>query len=199
MVDFVAKLKDKLYERGCNRVREFCETNNVHCPEIVPIDKDHQLATIDACAWYRQNTISIKIWDCAAIGTGGAAWSYPGYVIDRTPFGVLAHELGHHIDREWSETKYSYSGNYSKDLQNLTQEKPITGYCPNHAEWFAEIFRLFVTNPSLLRNLRPITYKQIRLRLKPVETRQWATVLARAPDRTVAMARKKIDDARASR
>lgn len=37
-------------------------------------------------------------------------------------------------------------------------ELPITSYAPNPAEWFAEIFRLFVTNHGLLKQLRPKTY-----------------------------------------
>lgn len=37
----------------------------------------------------------------------------------------------------------------------------ITSYAPNAMEWFAEIFRLFVTNPDLLKLIRPKAYKAI--------------------------------------
>jgi hypothetical protein len=43
------------------------------------------------------------------------------------------------------------------------------------------MFRLFVTNPDLLRIVRPKTYAQMALRWTVIETRPWDVVLARAP------------------
>jgi hypothetical protein len=112
--------------------------------------------------------------------------------VDRTPYGVLQHELGHHVDQLLSEQKGSYGGDFSVKLRAATGEARITSYCPNDWEWFAEIFRLFVTNSDLLRELRPRTYEQIRQQYKPVRDTPWRHVLRDAPPRNIIAAERKI-------
>ena len=83
-------------------------------------------------------------------------------------------------------------GDYSIKMRAEVDEPKLTNYCPNDAEWFAEMFRLFLTNPDLLRYLRPRTYAALRRDFEPPEKRSWATVLFQAPPRTLNAARKKV-------
>ncbi|TWA73960.1 hypothetical protein FBZ83_12627 [Azospirillum brasilense] len=103
------------------------------------------------------------------------------------PYGVLAHELGHHVDVLRSTTVDRYRGNFSADLRRQASEPKLTNYCPDDGEWFAEMFRLFVTNPDLLRGLRPRTYAALIERgFCPVFcSDDWRTRLAGAPARTI--------------
>lgn len=128
------------------------------------------------CAYYRNGQIDIWPNMCAAIGLAGRQWSFPGHAVDRTPYGVLAHELGHHVDRQ-----HGPAGGTLSHLWRPDDPKPLTGYCPNDNEWFAELFRLFVTNPDLLRAIRPKIYPRFAAQWKSVETRPWREVLAEAP------------------
>ena len=116
---------------------------------------------------------------CAAIGTAGRQWSYPGHTVDRTPYGVIAHELGHHVDGAHGSAP-SREG-YGARWRVETREKPLTGYCRDDNEWFAEMFRLFITNPNLLRLERPKTHALMMDQWSPAETRAWDVVLASAP------------------
>lgn len=59
-----------------------------------------------------------------------------------------------------------------------TKEKPLTNYCPNDNEWFAELFRLFVTNPDLLSRVRKKIYPKFLERWPNLaETRRWEEVI----------------------
>lgn len=115
-------------------------------------------------------------------------FSWPGFISDRTPLGVIAHETGHFID--WQNC---YPAGR---IRQLTGEKAITSYAPNAGEWFAEMMRLFITNPGLLKLIRPKTYKELTagLRLQPVVTENWRKVLAgaEAPEQVLARIRRFI-------
>ena len=185
--------KDKLYVKGVVRAKDFCELNDVDEPKFIklyPKDSEYHL---NSCAFYRDHIIKVMVKKCAAIGKGGAAWSYPGYFIDRTPFGVIAHELGHHVDYMSGEPLTGpYSSEMSSNIRKEACEGKLTNYCPNDAEWFAEMFRLFVTNSDLLKDLRPRTYKMLRDKFYPVESRYWGDVLVDAPERNLNQIRKRI-------
>jgi len=165
-------------------VHEWCRANSV----AIPVINEHWLGHCDfgVCAYYRNGTIDIWPNACAAIGTAGRCWSYPGYSVDRTPFGVLAHELGHHVDKQ-----HGAKGGTLSHLWRPTDPEALTGYCPNSNEWFAELFRLFVTNPDLLRMLRPKVWPLFSTSWVSVERRAWYEVLAAAP-RQLAVAHKRI-------
>lgn len=182
----------ELLAEGTKLIRRFCDKNGLTCPPIRHVQP--QKWKFDACAYYRPTYIAISVKRCSRPGHGGASWSWPGYVIDRTPYGVLAHELGHHVDYTLSTEKAAYFGDYSRKLRQRTAEPRLTGYCPNDAGWFAEIFRLFVTNPDLLSKLRPETYNELRDRFTPATYAPWEEVLTHAPLRIVNQARKKIDE-----
>lgn len=182
--------KHELLMRGVELMKVFCSANGMETPDV-DVVTDRRRWLVRACAYYRPTTISICPAKCAVIGRGGASWSYPGYMVDRTPFGVIQHELGHHVDWTLSESRGRYGGDFSSRLRSISREPPLTGYCPNDWEWYAEMHRLFVTNPDLLHAVRPRTYKIIREVLTPVVDRVWWEVLEGAPERTVELARRR--------
>lgn len=167
--------KQALYLRGCSRVKWFCQANEIPIPSISTVDKEdwHFGST---CAYYRSACgIVICLQQCANPCSEGQVrnWNWPGSTTDREPFGVLCHELGHHCDWTKSERKGSYYGDYGVSVMKQSGEKPITGYCPNPAEWFAEMFRLFVTNHALLRCIRPKAWELLSSQWKPVSSDDW--------------------------
>jgi hypothetical protein len=177
--------KAELLGRGRRLVARWCSLNGVEPPEVV--EYPGRRARFGACAYYRSGEIHVWREACAAIGRGGRCWSYPGYVVDRTPYGVLAHELGHHVDRAHGAGRIA-----GPEWRAETAEKPLTGYCPNDNEWFAELFRLYVTNPDLLRLLRPRVFVLLAERWpRQAEARPWVEVLAGA-DRQIRAAENKI-------
>jgi hypothetical protein len=96
-----------------------------------------------------------------------------------------------------SVERFRYSGDYSRNLMKLSGEDPITSYAPNHAEWFAEIFRLFVTNHALLKLLRPKAYSLIVQKWKPISSPDWVEALGTdVPSRILLNLRKKIQQCR---
>jgi hypothetical protein len=183
--------KLEMLETGKQLAQEFCEANQLEMP-TVNVVPNQAWRFNSTCAYYRQQVIHIAPARCAPEGRGGPAWSYPGYVVDRTPHGVIQHELGHHVDHVRSKIKGAYGGDFSVNLRQWTGEDKITNYCPNDWEWFAEIFRLFVTNSDLLRELRPRTYQQLRELFKPVVDEPWRQVLKDAPPRNILAAERKI-------
>lgn len=192
--------KLELFEAGVALAEKFCAANGITMPSVVRLGPEDQLYHLATCAFYRPTAIRIMVEKCAPPGMGGRAWSWPGYVIDRTPYGVIQHELGHHVDH----VKFvPPQGVFSKVIYEASREEPLTGYLgtDNHQitfymEWFAENFRLFVTNPDLSKQLRP-KFHQVMLDsgFKPVVPGDWETVLDQnqATHRIVDMARKKVE------
>lgn len=160
---------------------EFCKTT--------VIDWKSRHYYLNCCAFYKPDRGIVIMPDkCATKGYGGACWSWPGYVIDRTPYGVIQHELGHHVD----ECMANDADMYSAYVRSEANEAKVTNYCPNDSEWFAEIFRLFCTNPDLLSKTRPRAFKILDRQFKSAERRDWKQVLADAPERTFKQAEKRI-------
>ena len=183
--------KADLLEQGKLVMAEFCTLNNVFQPAI----RQHTPETwsFGVCAYYRAGVTNICVSRCAAVGTAGRQWSYPGYTVDRTPYGVLQHELGHHVDVQRGSRRASYWSDFSKAIREQSGETPITSYCPNDAEWFAEMFRVFVTNPDLLRLVRPRTFRELRFHFTPVFSDSWSDRLRDAPERTRRAAERQIE------
>lgn len=187
-------MKTVLLNRGKELLALFCENN------VLPIPPVNVRASAEwpygLCAYYRPTKIEICVAKCASIGTAGPAWSYPGYAVDRTPYGVLQHELGHHADVVMGRATKGYVSEYSFSVRKESGEAPLTSYCPNAGEWFAEMFRLFVTNPDLLQALRPATFKIIARDFTPVVTASWQEVLKDAPERTKAACQRRVSTER---
>lgn len=189
--------KESLLARGKDLATRFCELNGIVAPVVVEVPGDEWRFSV--CAYYRANTTTICLKKCAGIGYAGQQWSCPGYTVDRTPYGVVQHELGHHVDVLMSVRTGAYYGDFSQDMRKRADEEPITTYCPNDGEWFAEMFRVFVTNPALLQALRPRTHADLLERFKPVFHDTWQERLAEAPDRTMTAAKRKVEAAAAAR
>jgi hypothetical protein len=87
----------------------------------------------------------------------------------------------------------SYYGGYSVNVRRRSGEKRLTSYCPNDEEWFAEMFRLFVTNHALLHEIRPKTWDiLIDDGWIPVSDSDWECALGRGcPDRIMRAAAKR--------
>jgi hypothetical protein len=187
--------KDILCSRGVVLAREFCTLNSMVPPSIEMHPRSGW--SFGVCAYYRPVAIHICVPKCAEIGGAGMQWSYPGYTVDRTPYGVVQHELGHHADVQRSTRRGNYYGDFGIAMRANSGEKPITTYCPNDAEWFAEMFRVYVTNPDLLLQLRPRTHRELRKCFEPVFTDTWRERLKDAPARTIKAAERKVEEARA--
>jgi len=185
--------KQSMLERGKDLATRFCRANGINAPQVEEVQQvDWRFG---ACAYYRANVTTICVAKCAGAGYTGMQWSFPGYTVDRTPYGVIQHELGHHVDMTFSDAKRLYYGDFSQGMRKTSGEDPITTYCPNDGEWFAEMFRVFVTNPDLLRLLRPRTHAALTFCFKPVFDDTWRERLAGAPDRTVLAAQRKVEAA----
>lgn len=188
--------KQSMLDRGKKLATRFCDVNGFEAPAVeeVPVDKWR----FSVCAYYRANVTTICVAKCSGVGFAGMQWSFPGYAVDRTPYGVVQHELGHHVDVVMSDRVGPYFGDFSQGMRKRSGEAPITTYCPNDGEWFAEMFRVFVTNPDLLLQLRPRTHAEMMKRLAPVFTDTWRERLDGAPDRTLLAAQRKVEAAAAS-
>jgi hypothetical protein len=186
--------KSQLFVMGERWIKDFCELNNIPCPTVAA----HHPADwhVNACAYYRPaEGIKICLEECGhpCTNSPGRNWTWPAGKTDREPFGVLCHELGHHLDWLASSKKGDYGGNFSSWVRTLSGDKPLTGYCDNDWEWFAEMARLYVSNHGLLRLLRPRTYDLLCRRWKPLGTADWRARLGvNCPRRVVASLQKQF-------
>jgi hypothetical protein len=199
------KTREEMFAAGIRLAERFCDLNSLTMPAIDRLNPTQRNYHIGTCAYYRPTTIHIMVEKCANRGFGGRAWSWPGYAIDRTPYGVIQHELGHHADtvKTGEVTKEKLLNRlFSKRIWEQSKEAPLTGYLGTnkeaatfYMEWFAENFRLFVTNPDLSRTLRPAFYvAMLETGFVPATSEGWEAVLlaSAAPARIVEQARKKI-------
>lgn len=182
--------RDQLARQGRAAVLAFCQANGMPPPTFageVP-------AYVGSCGLYSRGRLYVTVPACARLGYGGPAWSWPGYMVDRTPFGVYCHELGHYVDDLCSRK----GTDFAQAMRKASGEAKLTNYCPNTAEWLAEMMRLFITDPDLLQAVRPRTYESlVGAGLLPSELRPWQDVLAGAPARTLAMAARRAAEAAA--
>lgn len=119
---------------------------------------------------YARGKITVNVNRCPLpVKTPGFSWRFPGWKADTTPFGVITHELGHHVD--------ALTGH--KRLVGWSKEPPVSSYARGHHEGFAEAVKLFITNPDLLRVGRPIRYATLIERgLVPIIDAPWWDVLS---------------------
>lgn len=142
------------------------DKNGIRRPKLNLItDTDSQefknIKAFATCGYYRTDEIKVAPALCAY---SNSMYSWPGFISDRTPYGVVMHEFGHHVDEVHSGFNiYRRTGSKLSDkIKQKSGEKAITSYAPHDPmEWFAEIFRLFCTNPDLLRQIRPKAYQAI--------------------------------------
>ena len=180
-----------LLQQGLERVDAFCKLNHILPPKHNVMENK---SPVNACAYWRDGTTTIYPASCASAASEGQVRNYnwPGYTVDRTPYGVVCHELGHHVDFHCGKPNGRYSSDYSIKMARTTGEKPLTSYAPNEAEWFAEMFRLFVTNPLLLKAVRPKTFAALKSDGHRWFRKPWRSVLIDAPPKIIRAAENKI-------
>ena len=168
--------KDELAERSVKHIQNFLQMNNLPVPEFVMSEYPDAKNKFQKTGHYSRK--EGKVYLNAAntrnpvMKPGGMQWSYPGYKVDKTPLGVLAHEIGHHIDHtmKFDENTFPYKG------------EKVTGYEPTVHEAIAESLRLFMLNPDLLHTIAPKRYQFfLDNGLKPTVKQSWKEVLHGAP------------------
>lgn len=187
--------KDQLFLAGVTTCRIFLLHNKLPLPQFFTYEEifqhpesnhyrllrklEHGPAQGYATGYYTQNTIFVNLKKAARLQKQPVAqlWSFPAYKIDRTPYGVVAHETGHHVDHCLHDI---FRRNEWIDLYQHT--KRITSYEPRPWEAGAESMRLFILNPDLLKKASLARYSYIeRQGLEPVESRHFADVLYNHP------------------
>lgn len=168
--------KDELAEKSVKHIQDFLKKNGLPVPEFVMHEYPDAKNKFQKTGHYSRK--EGKVYLNAAntrnpvMKPGGMQWSYPGYKVDKTPLGVLAHEIGHHIDhtKQFDTDSFPYKG------------EKVTGYEPTVHEAIAESLRLFMLNPDLLRTIAPKRYQYfIDNGLKPTVRGSWKDVLHGAP------------------
>lgn len=197
------KTKEQLYRAGLELMEDFCSLNKIKPPKVESVPSSDRRYHLGSCAYYRASKICIMVGKCASPGMGGMAWSWPGYAIDRTPYGVIQHELGHHVDEAISIMPIRHKMDlFSYWVHDKSKEQPLTGYLGTdgetktfYMEWFAENFRLFVTNPDLCLRLRPKFHNAlIHKGINPLPLGPYESVLREneATERIIFQACKKV-------
>lgn len=189
----MSEIKTFLFECGVRRVQYFIAKNNL--PSVSIHEHSPKKWKFDCCGYYDNNQIHICLKACAhpCSELQYRNYNWPGSTVDRTSFGVCLHELGHHIDFHTSKIKGRYSGDFSTNVRRDSQEKALTGYCPNSAEWFAEMFRLFCTNHALLKMVRPRTHTILLSHWKPISNDNWLKELGKdVPEKIIKSQIKKM-------
>lgn len=183
--------KQSLYKKGLELVYEFLKINNIKPPQI---NINNNIYCNGIC--YSTGLIEINLKKCqVATKTPQFKWSFPGYKADITPIGVLAHELGHYVLLLYANDKIVINELFK--LIN-SKEKNITSYDKNnnYHEIFAESFKLFLTNPDLLKTFYPLRYNLIynTMKLKPVLTSNYKEQFKYANKRYIEVLEKQLQN-----
>ena len=87
------------------------------------------------------------------------------YVNDEWP-GAVIHEMGHYVN----DTLGMFSNRGENRMLYETEAGKISSYAEkNEREYFAEVFRLYVTEPQLLRLISPTSYQMAQSAIFCVE------------------------------
>lgn len=182
--------REELFKHGKTLMQLMIDVNRMPPVKLTRTDGNHRtMNRMQAIGLYSswRAEITICVEKCSRIGYGPRAWSYPGYISDRTPFGVLQHELGHH----WHANAWQGMRELSSDFKRAARgEQPTTSYAPNVGEDIAESFRLFTTNPTLMAAYRPRRFEFLARYLTPVRNAHWSELLAGSPRHVKAAERK---------
>lgn len=162
--------KEELLYKGLELMELFCERNGIKTPHVF-INSGLNFSYYGA--FYYKNIIHINMKSCRPpVKIPGYDWTFPGYVQDLTPYGILAHELGHYIS-DMLGKKFRKNFVNIKRLENNVTSSDERGL----DEKMAEAARLFITNPDLLKRGRPIRYEIFRNHYEPVINSRWKTIL----------------------
>lgn len=170
-----SETKRLLYAEGLDLCARFGEANQIQAPSYR--DKVTGWGTWAKFGFYHRGVITVDVAACRLPSLSPYSWTWPRYKADLTPLGVVCHEYGHHVAAVFRERAVLAP----KVRLARAKEKPLTSYEPNLSETFAESFRLFLTNPTLLAGLRPLRFAALRSHLVPVEERDWTVLLQDSP------------------
>lgn len=80
---------------------------------------------------------------------------------DMSPVGIYVHELGHHF--QWALERQGVDDIFDTYFCDLPRTSAVSPYArTSPTEDFAETFRVFVTNPDLLRSHCKVRYNAMR-------------------------------------
>lgn len=205
MVTTPQQVKLKLYRVGVDAAVRFLKHNDI----TLPLFFTYAEADSKAPEFARRMLSKVRFGPQQGTGTGLYAyncvfvnvpvtalpqqyparrnWSWPGYKVDRTAIGVVAHETGHHIELALQVAGRITPTNHGAVWRELLKlyPKTVSGYDKGRppSEAWAESLRLFILNPKLLEAGLPERYLFIRheVGLEPTERRAWQRVLLNNP------------------
>lgn len=142
--------------------------------------------------WYKFDTSEMFVnlkRSRTPVKTPGFCWSFTGFKADLTAPGILAHEMGHHVHNVLNP-KFGEKDMIRMIRKCATNEVRVSSYEPNAYEVFAEAMRLFILNPELLREGRPVRWAMLNgdLDLKPIHSAPWRDVLQHAHPKIISAA-----------
>lgn len=160
--------KASLFTFGVEIATAFLDRNDIPLPDFRArtLVTDRAPSGSYGCGVYlpRFRVVMVNPYACAKPAHGTIRqWSFPGYTPDRTPVGVVCHEVGHYVDHH-----FGYPSEKAEWHQAIKGSK-VSSYEPNPSESFAESMRLFITNPSLLEAIaiKRFAFLATKLRLLP--------------------------------
>lgn len=169
--------KRQLCEMSINLIDKFCELNNIPKPKF---DIDWETGTTQtegiACGHFTFGTDVLHLQPnrCANPNPNR---DWPGFFYDRTCYGVMCHEFAHYVDN-LSPSLFNVKL-ISTELRQISNEPSFNKDPKDDYEYFADVFKLFVTNPDLLRITRPSVFKLLTetYKLSPIILEDYKTVL----------------------
>jgi hypothetical protein len=180
---YPSQKKQENLEYGRNTVNAFCTHNDLCPPKIKNATRTRDYG------YYTWGSSTIFVNERLVrvpVKTPGFSWSYTGYKADLTGAGIIAHETGHYVDCMLKMPSHRIK-------KIVKGEKCVSSYEPNAQEVFAESMKLFILNPDLLRQGRPLRYEFLKsLGLEPVIADSWQNVLIHAHPKLIAAAKNWI-------
>lgn len=185
--------KDNLWEEAKDLCNQFLILNHIEMTTM-EIDNNYKYngyynyETIEAFVNLKRSKVPVK--------NPGYCWSFPGYKSDLTCVGILTHEIGHHIHymKMVNDPNIKKKEKVWKDI--MKREKPITQYDKGNTieESIAEALKVFITNPDLLKEGRPLRYNFLtqEFNLKPLHNQPWKEVLKYADTKFISAAQSWI-------
>lgn len=180
--------KRQVFEQACVVVRQFLSSAGI----VQPVIHDHSprharnrwqdYGLCDASGNIYVNVKRSRV----PVKVPGFAWSYTGYKSDLTAPGILAHEVGHHVHFQL-EKRLGRKEIFDKVVEIRKFEHRVSSYEPNSHETVAEAMRLFILNPELLKEGRPLRWLFLTefFGLQPMHNVPWRDVLRYAHPRLI--------------
>lgn len=139
------KVREKELKYAKGIIKQFCDANNIKVPKCRVQKLDKGLGVFKPS---KPNFIFVDIEKCRVSNKRLNAT----FIKDKTICGVIIHEFAHYIHLNHH---YSYLKNCFKRLK-----EPLIHYFESDIdEDIAESIRLFILNPTLLKEGRPKRYK----------------------------------------